>query len=464
MDRIRTKFIIAVTSRLSAAADSNAKTDLIEELSENLYQRYQDLVGSGMGEAEAYERALEDLGDVDELLEYLQSLGPDGELPRQQGTGFGKNIDDILHSVEDIVRETISQTKDAVDQAKVIVRDVAGKLKEKYPNGFDGSIRVHFDDEDDDHGEHPQGEDHEESAGSRDWQVSLGYDRERGGFFCEKGQSRPVAGTIIPSQGLRGVDVKLNNGDVSIHLVDDPQADVSLSGDTEQLELRLSDSGVLSIRPGRTASSSFFFVRGLAAADIELFLPRRAWEFIQICTVNGDVTVDDGLETGRLAVKTASGDLTLSDSVCGEVLFKSASGDLDAENLTGSVQAETMSGEITIQGHLENLRLASMSGDVDVSGSVSAVKASTASGDVTVETETVPESLELNSKSGDCEARLPAGAGFTLHFETISGELNSDFPLVGPMGAKSGDAIYLDGGQRTYRMASVSGDISLRQL
>ena len=76
----------------------------------------------------------------------------------------------------------------------------------------------------------------------------------------------------------------------------------------------------------------------------------------------------------------------------------------------------------------------------------------------------MPESLELNSKSGDCEARLPAGAGFTLHFETISGELNSDFPLVGPMGAKSGDAIYLDGGQRTYRMASVSGDISLRQL
>lgn len=64
MDRIRTKFIIAVTSRLSAAADSNAKTDLIEELSENLYQRYQDLVGSGMGDAEAYERALEDLGDV----------------------------------------------------------------------------------------------------------------------------------------------------------------------------------------------------------------------------------------------------------------------------------------------------------------------------------------------------------------------------------------------------------------
>ena len=47
MDRMKTKFIIAVTTRLAAAEDSNAKTDLIEELSENLYQRYLDLVAAG---------------------------------------------------------------------------------------------------------------------------------------------------------------------------------------------------------------------------------------------------------------------------------------------------------------------------------------------------------------------------------------------------------------------------------
>ena len=72
MERIRTKFIIAVTSRLASAADTNAKMELIEELSENLYQRYLDLVNSGMSEEEAYAKALEDLGDVDELLEYTK--------------------------------------------------------------------------------------------------------------------------------------------------------------------------------------------------------------------------------------------------------------------------------------------------------------------------------------------------------------------------------------------------------
>ena len=74
MDRIKTRIIIAVAERLSAAKDSNAKTDLIEELSENLYHRYADLVAGGTGEEEAYQRAMEDLGDVSELLDYLDDM------------------------------------------------------------------------------------------------------------------------------------------------------------------------------------------------------------------------------------------------------------------------------------------------------------------------------------------------------------------------------------------------------
>lgn len=287
MDRMKTKFIIAVTTRLAAAEDSNAKTDLIEELSENLYQRYLDLVASGMAEDAAYASALEDLGDVDELLAYLRGLGPDGELPHQEESQGRDYFNEFLRGAEEVVRETISQTKEAVDQAKVIFRDVAEKLKEKYPNGFDGSIHVHFDDVDDDHGEHPAGEDHEDEDleedrqnSGRDWVVSAGYSKERG-FFCERGQSRPVSGTVFPSQDIKGVDVKLYNGDVAIHLLDDPQADLTLDGDTDQLELRLSESGILSIRQGKTASASFFFTRGLASADVTLYLPRRLWAFLR---------------------------------------------------------------------------------------------------------------------------------------------------------------------------------------
>ena len=436
MDRIKTRLIIAVTNRLRAAEDTNAKADLIEELSENLYQRYLDLIGSGVSEEDAYRQALDDLGDVDELLEYLRSLGPDGELPRQQEEGQGRDyLNEFLRGAEEVVRETISQTKDAVGQAKVIFRDAAEKLRERYPDGFDGSLHVRF------HDGESGGADQE---GGRDWVVSAGYAKERG-FYCERGQSRPVEGTALPSEQVKAVDIKLGNGDVDIRLCDDPQGDITLEGDTDQLELRLSENGVLSIRPGKTATSSFFFVRGLAAADIRLTLPRRYWELIQVSTTHGDVTVEGGLEAGRLAVRTVSGDLTLDRALCGEVLYRSVSGSLKALDMAGGVQGETMSG------------------DLEVSGSVQSVKLATASGDITLDSTAVPQSMDLRSKSGDCEAAFPGGQGFTLQFEAISGDLDSDFPLVGPMGQRSGEAVYLDGGQRTYRLASVSGDLTLRQ-
>ena len=102
------------------------------------------------------------------------------------------------------------------------------------------------------------------------------------------------------------------------------------------------------------------------------------------------------------------------------------------------------------------------SGEIELEGGVRELRCGTASGDVEADLQQVPEKLDLSSKSGDCEVAMPGGEGFTLQFSTVSGELDSDFPLVGPIGKRSGEAIYLDGGGRTFRMSSVSGDITLR--
>ena len=296
MEKMKTRFIIAVTGRLAAAEETTAKVELIEELSDNLYSRWQDLVGSGVPEEEAFSQAMEDLGSVEELLAYLESLGPEGELPRQEGS-VRDFTGDLLRGMEDIVRETVSQTKDAVDQAAIIVRNVAEKIKEKYPDGLQGKIYVHVDrDGYEEPGEEPrpEGGDKEEKG----WSFAAGYDRERG-FFCGTSSSRRVAESAIPSQGIKGLDVQVTNGDVTIHLDEDPEGDVRVDGDVERLDVRLSEDGVLSVRQGNTASSSFFFLRGLAAADVELTLPRRYWDFLQLSTVNGDVELD---EIGRAHV------------------------------------------------------------------------------------------------------------------------------------------------------------------
>ena len=459
-----------MTNRLAAAAESTAKIELIEELSENLYSRYQDLISNGMSESEAYEKAMEELGSVDELLAYLDSLGPEGELPRQEASARDFTSE-LLHGVEGIVRETVNQTKDAVDQAAVIVRKVADKLKEKYPDGFKGKVYVHFDGDGGVEASRQQPEEGaespaEESGEQQDsgWSFSVGYNRNRGGFFCEGGRpSRRVEGTAFDSQALKGIDVQVN-GDVNVRVNDDPQSQVVLDGDLENLELRLSEDGVLSVRQGNTAASSFFFFRGLASADVDLTIPKRFWDFIQISTVHGDVEVDVGLEAGQLSIKTSSGDAELNDLDCQELIFHSASGDLDAGAIrSNSVLAETSSGELQLTGGFGTVRAATACGDVELTGNARELHFSSSSGDLQATLQQAPEQMELHAKSGDCEVRLPGEEGFTLQFSTVSGELDSDFDLVGPIGKRSGEALYLDGGGRTYRISSVSGDISLRR-
>ena len=102
MDKMKLRFTNAVASRLSAAPHSTAKTELVEELSDNLYRRYQDMVAGGMEDSAAFDQSLDELGDVDELLDYLKGLDPEEELPRltlhpyEEQEKAKRDLDDLL--------------------------------------------------------------------------------------------------------------------------------------------------------------------------------------------------------------------------------------------------------------------------------------------------------------------------------------------------------------------------------
>ncbi|MBR3704487.1 MAG: DUF4097 family beta strand repeat protein [Oscillospiraceae bacterium] len=429
MDRIKTRIIIAVAERLSAAKDSNTKTDLIEELSENLYQRYADLVTGGMNEEDAYLRAMEDLGDVSELLDYLKDM-ENGETDSHT-TGHSKeHLNDFLKGVEDVVRETLVQAKDAVDQAKIITRDLGNKFQEKYPDGI---------------------------------KINCGFDSGKGGFFWESNRKgRIVEIAKLPADDVKALDIQLHNGDVDISVA--AQESVEVNAFPEEIEVRLDDDGVLYIRQGTTASSTVAFGRGLARTDVELSLPEKVWDFVKINTVNGDVELDDALEANKLEIQTVSGDIIADRACCPQIVLQSISGDIEGSDMAGNVKADTKSGDITLSGSFVEVKADSMSGDVELTGTADLVACTSMSGDVTAEVETLPRELKVSSKSGDCCVCIPDGQGFTVSLHTVSGDMNTEFELVGTLGKKSTNAIYLDGGDRNFSISSISGDISLEKI
>ena len=316
----------------------------------------------------------------------------------------------------------------------------------------------------------------------RDIIYGFGYDKSKGGFFTQwgewKGGPKPGSGPRFDGQDasmqgnedgsysvgalkdLRGIVVQTVAGDVTIHANQAPDAGVVIDGDVDDLDVTCSADGVLTIREGRTASSSFFSRRGFASADVELYLPCRPWELLDISTTSGDVELyGDELELTQLNVKTASGNLDCHLHACKELRFRSASGDLELSGACADLHADTMSGDISLHGHLDDVLVKTASGDIELDGSVRRFLASSMSGDLHVESAQQPQVMELSTKSGDCQARIPDAGPFTLRYKTVSGETDFAFPFR----YQGGAAVYGDGSGPCYSMTTVSGDLSLER-
>lgn len=427
MNYAKTKFIIAVTGRLSAARDSDAKVELIEELSENLNSRYEDMVASGVPEEEAYRKALGELGDVDELLAYLDSLGPTGKLPPQDRKGRS-----FMDDLGGFVRTAVDQALDAAGDAVSMVQDAAGQIRGEF---------TFVTDED-------------------DFQAESGSD---GSFAYVTGDSVSWE-PDVSSADLHTVDVSLIDGDVMVHFDGEPGSLVRLEGETRGLQMQCRD-GTLLISQGKTAGEKFFFGRMLRSTDIELILPRQRWERLSIRTANGDVELCEGAQVRHINVNTASGDVEIHGGLKAEQVYvNTASGDMNIQEASfDRLTFKSASGDFSGDGLSGELRADTLSGDISTYGSFPAVRCGSASGDVEVHTSVLPSQMMVTSKSGDCEATVPDGKGFTVQISTVSGDWSSDFQLSGTMGKRTGQAVYLDGGDSMIRLSSVSGDVSLRR-
>ena len=554
MDEMKVKLTAAVATRLSAAPDSKEKDELIEELSDNLYRRFLEMSGAGVPEEEAFQRAMDDLGDVAELLAYL-GVEPAGDvtIDRQDGQtrittkdghkiiingaddedivintgdggeaqpqgapqgrtdgrgdvhysydpGAGQNdLDAILANVGEICRTAMDQVKEAARQARDAIQRRTTVEKE------DSHVRVHFNTQPEGAAppeppappeapvppQPPRGWEFEAELDSdegrffagggprekKDVLYGFGYDKARGGFYAQWGEYK-VGGphftgtdscmehqddgsySVTALKDLRGIEVHTGAGDVTIHVSEAPDAGVIIDGDVDDLDVTCSADGVLTIREGRTASSSFFSRRGIGSADVELYLPARHWETISVTTGSGDVELDrEELDIDALSVSTGSGDLSLRLAACGQFSFRSGSGDLELSGACARLQAETSSGDVSLRGDLGQADIRTASGDIELRGGFGEIRANAVSGDVEVETRVFPGTMELSSKSGDVAARVPDAGPFSVRMKTVSGELECAFPV----NYVNGVCVYGDGTGPAWSITSVSGDVSLER-
>lgn len=528
MEKNKLNLILFVADKLSAAPEGAAKADLVEELSDNLYQRYADLVAAGVPEEEALQKAKDGLGDVEELIDYLKGLEPDQPLPKEKSAA--RQLDDVLRDVEEICRAAMGKARSAIQEAKETMEESGfGSWSWK---SEDGAVEVNVSKDEtspgeEEESEEPAGDEQAQDRGHvtvngrdlsaevskavkdamkaaraavqsdavqgairttkdvvkdamhsvKDAMSSVGaWGKDRDAEDMEKefddlekefdGMDREFGDGVekVPGEALRGIDVQTGMGDVTVRVSQSADGDVLVGGDIEDLEVTRREDGVLVIRQGRTASSSFLFGRGVGSADVELDLPLRDWALLKVATGNGDVDLKlEGVGVEDVFIRTGAGDVRGELPFANTLNVKSGSGDIDWHGNAGVLLCESASGDVNYYGVADAANIRSVSGDVTLEGSFPQVRCGSVSGDVYLVTQVLPDQMEIISTSGDCRARIPDGGGFAVSFQTSSGEFTSDF-FDGSMGGRvRNNTFTYQGGGPTYSIKSMSGDLRLEK-
>jgi len=131
-----------------------------------------------------------------------------------------------------------------------------------------------------------------------------------------------------------------------------------------------------------------------------------------------------------------------------QVSAASVSGDVALNGVDGAVRASSVSGNVRIQGvRASSLRATSVSGRIEAS-----VDALTGDGD-----------LEFSSVSGDVIAELPRDFNADLRMSTVSGTIDSAYPItLEGRASRRGIEGRIGSGGRQLRVSTVSGDLRLR--
>jgi DUF4097 and DUF4098 domain-containing protein YvlB len=169
---------------------------------------------------------------------------------------------------------------------------------------------------------------------------------------------------------------------------------------------------------------------------------------IEFNTASGDLGALGSF--GRLAAKTASGDLRVGDF--GEADVKTASGDVSIQTLASDSSIQTVSGDVDVERLDADLTGRTVSGDVELGLVRGAVTLGTTSGDVSIKALEGGE-VRVQTVSGDVRVGVAPGTPVWMDAVSVSGELRSDLGEVGESPPEDAAVVPL-------QVKTVSGDVS----
>lgn len=231
------------------------------------------------------------------------------------------------------------------------------------------------------------------------------------------------------------LDVR-GNGDDAQKLLDDAQ-----------IELRGDNHVVVSVR--KRGLGLLDFLR-----DLDLQLSIRAPHGAHVRSETASAQLRGRGRLGSLEAKSASGDVDVEE-VTGDAVAKSASGDVGLAEVGGDAVVNTASGDVGLGRVAGEAVVKTASGDVTLRDAGRAVNVATASGDQRVDAVTAG-AVKLQSASGDIAVGIRQGSNVWVDARAMSGNTRSELELDDTPPADDAPLVEL-------QATSMSGDVTVRR-
>ena len=231
-------------------------------------------------------------------------------------------------------------------------------------------------------------------------------------------------GFWAPLEGISAVNIQMVTGAVWVSAGDGGGIFLRTDGDERQLHWE-QDGSTLNISSRGGGDTLYMAVPDdvldsltINASPADVMIDTVNINTLDITTVTGDVRAG-WVNAAEITVKTTSGDVYLDGLTTDSLNVSTASGDVEGLSSSARIlEAKSISGELEMDLlGAERIALETTSGSIDLS---------LEAGDWTA------GSMDLCSRSGDIDLALPAELGFTLTFDTTSGDAELEMACLRP--------------------------------
>ncbi len=264
---------------------------------------------------------------------------------------------------------------------------------------------------------------------------------EEQGYKYNNENEYNVGASELPSDSVTSISVDWISGNVFVHAYDGDTVKIEEASHDdieEKYELRWRvKENTLYIKPCKS-TNSWNLANKIPTKDLFVYIPDAlavTMDKIKVDTASACISIT-GITANEIDTTAASGDTWLEK--CGAV-------DINIENVSGYVNLT--------ETNAEKIDAETVSGNVDIMGTVKDLSADSVSGTVYLCTDEAPSSADISTVSGEIKFKIPENDGFYIDFDSVSGKVTSEFPLI----ISNGWQTY-GNGARHYDFETVSGN------